>query len=151
MKRLLIAMTFVALSGGARLHAHDEGHGPKLTDMGQQGGVVSPVIDKKEMSKGVKANVVYKAELVRFDDGKVSVYLYDNDMEPLDLAKFKTEAKGVVETEKKGKISTVPFALKLEEDAFTGKAPKPSIKPFNIDVTLTEGDRELLAAFDNLD
>jgi len=131
--------------------AHDGGHGPKLTDEGQQGGVVSPVIDKKEASKGAGATVVYKAELVRSEDGLVSVYLYDQAMRPLDASKLNKEAKGAVETFTKGKAATVPFNLSLTDGAFVGTAPKPARKPFNIDVTFTEGDRRLLAAFDNLD
>ena len=150
MKRIIATMLLTAFLT-VPLLAHDEGHGPKLTDQGQQGGVVSPVIDKKETSKGAKAAVVYKAELVRSEDGSVSVYLYDHDMNALDTSKLEKSARGVVETLTKGKASTVPFNLSLVGGAFTGKSPKPAKKPFNIDVTFKEGNRELLAAFDNLD
>jgi len=150
MKRTIVSLLLIGSLAGPAL-AHDEGHGPKLTDQGQQGGVVSPVIDKKELSKGAKAAVVYKAELVRSEDDQVSVYLYDQQMNPLDTAKLGKSAKGVVETHTKGKATTVPFTLNLAEGAFTGKSPKPARKPFNIDVTFTEGTRALLAAFDNLD
>jgi hypothetical protein len=131
--------------------AHDEGHGPKLTDTAQQGGVIAPVIDKKEVKKGAKAAVVYKAELVRSEDGTVRVYLYDKTMNPLNLSGFDVTAKGIVEMKKNKKWTTVPFTLKLQDDSFTGIAPKAVSKPFNIDVTLTEKGRELLSAFDNLD
>lgn len=150
MKRLIASLMLLG-SVAAPVLAHDEGHGPKLTDQGQQGGVVSPVIDKADAAKGAKASVVYKAELVRFEDGKVSVYLYDQDMTPLDAAKLEKSAKGVVETIRKGKVSTVPFSLTYADGAFTGTAPKPARKPFNVDVTFKEGQRDLLAAFDNLD
>jgi len=149
MKKMLLAV-LLGMSA-AVVQAHDEGHGPKLTDQGQQGGVVAPVIDKKESTKGAKAAVVYKGELVRNDDGTVRVYLYDQAMTPVDLSKFGAAAKGIVETEKKKKFTRTPFDLKQEEGAFVGAAPKPAVKPFNIDVIVKEGERELLVAFDNLD
>ena len=154
MKRVTFAGAVCCLSLGLGFtiaQAHDEGHGPKLTDVSKQGGVVSPVIDLKDVKKGAKAAVFYKAELVRDEDGMVNIYLYDKEMNALDISKFEKVAKGEVETEKKGKYTKVPFALKLVEGVFTGQPPKPSTKPFNIDVTLKEGGKELLVAFDNLD
>ena len=98
MKRTMLAVMVAGVMGfgAARSYAHDEGHGPKLTDQGRQGGVVSPVIDKKDYSKGAKAPVVYKGELVRSEDGTVRVYIYDAQMNPLDAARLAPEAKGVV-------------------------------------------------------
>ncbi len=153
MRKLAVAVLIGSLSLGVgrSLLAHDEGHGPKLTDEGKQGGVISPVIDKKDVKKGAKAGVVYKAELVRSEDGMVSVYLYDKEMNALDLAKFEKTAKGNVEIEVKKKYMTTPFTLTLTDGAFTGSAPKATRKPFNIDVYLREGGRDLLAAFDDLD
>jgi hypothetical protein len=148
MKKYIALLTF-ALSFSA--FAHDEGHGPKLTDSPKQGGVVSPVIDAKEASKGAKASVVHKAELVRSEDGNVRVYLYDKDLNPLDLTKFDKTAKGVLEFKKNKKWSKTPFSLTQEDGAFVAKAPKAATKPFNIDVHVAEGGKELLAAFDNLD
>jgi hypothetical protein len=150
MKRFALAVA-LGLSLSAPSIAHDEGHGPMLTDQGKQGGVMASVIDVKDSKKGAKAAVVYKAELVRSEDGTVRVYLYDKAMTPLDLAKFDAAAKGIVETEKKKKFTRTPFSLKQEDGAFVGTAPKAPMKPFNIDVTLKEGTRELLTAFDNLD
>jgi hypothetical protein len=147
MKKLIAVIAFLAASAA---FAHDEGHGPKLTDQGKQGGVVSPVIDAKDASKGSKATLIYKAELVRSDDGTVRVYLYDKDMNSLDLAKFGT-AKGVVEFKKNKKWSKEEFTLAPSEGALVGKAPKVNTKPFNIDMRVKEGSKELLAAFDNLD
>lgn len=131
--------------------AHDEGHGPKLTDQPKMGGVVTAVVEAKDAAKGPEAPLVYKAELVRSEDGKARVYLYDKDMTALDLSTFDKKAKGVVETIKKKKVSKVSFELALLDGAFVGRPPKPAKKPFNIDVTLQEGKRKLLAAFDNLD
>lgn len=131
--------------------AHDEGHGPKLTDQPKMGGVLTGVVAAKDAKLGPKAALVYKAEMVRSEDGTVRVYLYDKDLNPLDLAKFEREAAGTLEDLRKKKPFLIKFKLALVDGAFTGKAPKASKKPFNIDVTLKEGERKLLAAFDNLD
>jgi hypothetical protein len=136
---------------GVEVFAHDEGHGPKLTDSPKQGGVIAPVVPKKEASKGSKATLVYKAELVRSDDGTIRLYLYDKQMNALDLAKFDKSANGILVLTKKKKTTTTKFPLTLDGDNFTGKAPAASSKPFNIDVHLKEGKTELLTAFDNLD
>jgi hypothetical protein len=141
-------MSFVAMPVS---QAHDEGHGPKVTDAGKQGGVVAPVVEAKDVSKGAKAKLVYKSELTRADDGTVRVFLYDEQMNPLDLGKFADSAKGVLEAKKGKKWTKTPFALKKEEGAFVGKAPKATKKPYNIDVVVNEGGKELLTAFDNLD
>ena len=67
MKKLALLL----LLSASPVLAHDEGHGPKLSDVAKQGGVVSPVIDAKEHDLGAKAAVVFKAELVRAEDGTV--------------------------------------------------------------------------------
>jgi hypothetical protein len=150
MKKHMLTLILLALPTLA--FAHDEGHGPKLTDSGKQGGIVAPVIDAKDVDKGAKAEFIYKAELVRSEDGSVRLYVYDKDMKPMALeAKFGKEASGIVETEKKKEVTKTPFSLRLEEGAFLGKPEKPAIKPFNIDIRLKEAGRELLVAFDNLD
>lgn len=131
--------------------AHDEGHGPKLTDAGKMGGVVTAVVLAKEAKLGPKATLLYKAELTRSEEGVVRIYLYDKDMNPLDAARFGKSAKAVLESHKKKKTTRTPFTLTLEDGAFTGRAPKASSKPFNIDATFKESKNDLLAAFDNLD
>lgn len=147
MKRFtLVIFALITSSGG---FAHDEGHGPKLSDPAKQGGIVSSVIDAKDAKLGAKATLVHKGELVRNDDGTVRLYLYDMQMMPLKLDSFEKNAKAVLTAGRKAK--KLSFDLKLEGDAFVGKAPKPPKKPFNIDVTLKEGDKNLLVAFDNLD
>lgn len=147
--KLLTVLIALLFSIGA--FAHDEGHGPKLTDAGKQGGVVSPVVEAKDASKGTKAALHYKAELVRSEDGTVRLYLYDKEMNPLDLEKFDKKAKGTLGVTKKKKYTKTPFELSVEENAFVAKAPKPSSKPFNIDIIVKEGSKEYLTAFDNLD
>ncbi|MBI4405141.1 MAG: hypothetical protein HY537_13345, partial [Deltaproteobacteria bacterium] len=133
MKALFILLSVLS---GALACAHDEGHGPKLTDVGKYGGVVSPVVATKEASLGTKAKLVYKAELVRTEDAGVKLYLYDKDMNQLDVSRFTKSAKGVVEIIKKKKTTKTPFELSLVDGAFTGSYPKPSSRPFNIDVTV---------------
>jgi hypothetical protein len=131
--------------------AHDEGHGPKLTDTGKYGGVITAVVESKDAALGTKAPLVYKAELTRSEDGTVRVYLYDAAMKPLPVESLEKTAKATVIAVKGGKEVTAPFALTLEGNSFVGKAPAPAAKPFNIDVILKGGGKELLAAFDNLD
>lgn len=145
--------TFLALCLTLSLNAfaHDEGHGPKLTDAPKQGGVVTSVILAKEASLGTKAQLIYKGELARTSDGTVRVYYYDSSMKQLDLKGFAEKAKGQLITEKKGKVSVQNFELKKMGDHFMGKMPKPARRPYNIDVKVSEGEKDLLAAFDNLD
>jgi hypothetical protein len=147
-KLLSAAIIFgIALS----TYAHDEGHGPKLADTGKYGGIVSGVINLKDAKKGAKADLIYKAELVRTPEGKVRVYLYDKEMKPLDLAKVDKAAKGILGGKVKGKYKADKFDLKLEGNSFVGDAPKSQAKPYNLDFQFKEPERELLTAFDNLD
>ncbi len=148
MKKLFI---LCALLWSIPAFAHDEGHGPKLTDSPKQGGVLTSVVAASEQGLGSKAQLIYKAELVRSEDGTVRIYLYNPKMEPLPLTVFNSAAKASLLTEKKGKVTENAFELKTEGNAFTGKAPAPASKPFSIDVRFKEGAKELLAAFDNLD
>lgn len=131
--------------------AHDEGHGPKLTDAGRMGGVTTAVVLAKDAKLGPKAPLVYKAELTRAEDGTVRMYLYDQDMKPLDASVLPKTADAVLQSRKGKKWTSVPFKLTRGADGYEGKAPKPAGKPFNIDVKIKEGKRELLAAFDGLD
>lgn len=151
MKRFTLLVLLASVSAVPLSFAHDEGHGPKITDTAKQGGIVSPVIDTKEMKKGPHAAVIYKAELVRTEDGSVRVYFYDKEMNSLDIGKFDKSAKAVLGVEKKKKFTKTSFALSQAEGAFMGKTPKPTSKPFNIDVHVKEGTRDLMVAFDNLD
>ena len=131
--------------------AHDEGHGPKLTDTGNYGGVITAVVESKDAGKGAQAPLLYKAELVRSEDGTVRVYVYDKNLKPLPVESLEKTAKAVVISSKGGKEITTPFTLNLEGISLVGKAPPPAAKPFNIDLTFKTKDKELLAAFDNLD
>lgn len=148
-KQLLI--TAALLCFGMTSQAHDEGHGPKLADTGKYGGLVSAVVAKSEASKGTKAVLVYKAELVRSADGNVSVYFYDAEMKPVDIKKLDAKGSATLAAKVKGKWNSTNFDLTAKEKSFEGKMPKPEGKPYNIDVTVKENGKELLTAFDNLD
>lgn len=130
--------------------AHDEGHGPALKDESHYGGKVTGIINKKEVSIGRKAKLIYKAELVHSSKNtEVKVYLYDKDMKPMTLEKFK-ESANAVQLERK---SEKKFALKMDKSKkfFMGKRPKNRRVPFNIDVVLSDGKTEYFGAFDGLD
>jgi hypothetical protein len=147
MKKLTVMLLALTLSA----FAHDEGHGPKLTDAPKQGGIVAPVVLDKDAGLGTKAELKHKAEIVRTQDGKVRVFLYDQAMNPLKAGTFAAKASGNLITVKKGKVNQQKFELQWKDDHFEGQAPKPARKPYNIDVKVMEGTTELLVAFDNLD
>lgn len=131
--------------------AHDEGHGPKLKDVGKKGGRVTSVVLAKDATKGSAAELVYKGEIVRSKDGKIKVYFYDKDMNPLKLDGFAKNAKASLISGKEGKEITKDFELSFVIDHFEGMTPKPIPRRYNIDVKVIESDKEFLAAFDNLD
>lgn len=148
MRKLFLA---IALVMSCAASAHDEGHGPKLSDSGKYGGIVSGVILKADSKKGAKAELVHKAELVRSIDGTIRVYLYDLKMVPLDIKSFDRKASAVVGAKVKGKYQEKEFSLELKDNVFMGTMSTPSKKPYNIDVIIKSNGRELLTAFDNLD
>ncbi len=141
----------LALTTTLPVLAHDEGHGPKLTDAPKQGGVVAPVVLAKDAGLGTKAPLRYKAEIVRSLQGAVRVFFYDKDMNPLKPGLLAPKAKGNLISGKKGKVTQQQFALEWKADRYEGLSPKPTRKPYNIDVTVAEGGTDLLVAFDNLD
>ncbi len=151
MKKTKILLLAACLAWTSPLFAHDEGHGPKLTDTGNYGGVLTAVVESKDASKGAKAALVYKAELARSEDGTVRIYVYDPTMKPLPADALNKTATANVISVKGGKVTALPFSLNLEGTNYVGKAPAPAAKPFSIDVTFKSKTQELLAAFDNLD
>lgn len=149
--KIILVAGLLTLTPSLSVYAHDGGHGPKLTDTGKYGGVITAVVEAKDTPKGAAATLVYKAELTRSEDGTVRLYVYDTTMKPLSPDALEKTAKAVVIASKGGKETTVPFTLTLEGASFVGKVPQPAGKPFNIDVTLKAKEKELFAAFDNLD
>lgn len=149
MKQFVLALVGILIAAGAS--AHDEGHGPKLSDTGKYGGLVSAVVAKADAGQGAKANLVYKSELVRTADGEARVYIYDTDMKPIDLKTLEAKASASLASKVKGKWKNTEFPLVLKDGAFVGKMSKVASKPYNIDVTFKDNGKELLSAFDNLD
>ncbi|MEW6057105.1 MAG: hypothetical protein AB1540_10865 [Bdellovibrionota bacterium] len=164
---------FLSLIFSSFAFAHDEGHGPKLTGVGDEGGMLYSVIEKnpkKVAKKGAekhsdKPSLVYQAELVREKDEqgnpKIKVYLYEAEMVDGKLKRLEAEqmpdgAHGIVEVmkdlKKKKWVKESEFKLAKNEKFLEGKPKSPSKKPFNIDVTMKEkSGRELLVAFDGLE
>ena len=131
--------------------AHDEGHGPKLSDTAKYGGAIAPAILAKEVPLGRKAKMIYKGELTRSQNGTIRIYVYDTQMKLIDLEKFDTTANATLEFKKNKKWTKTVFNLQLKDNAFVGKLPPITHKPINIDVILREGNHDILIAFDNLD
>lgn len=133
------------------LFAHEGGHG-HVEEGGKFGGVMSPIVSKAEAGLGEKAKVLYKAELVRSESGKLSFYIFDNNMKLVDLKAFGPEISAKLEVKKKGKFTYVgDFKLKKNGNHYTGQLPKIDYKPFNIDFFLTKGKQDLFVGFSNLD
>lgn len=149
MKQLVLGI--IVFGFVVQASAHDGGHGPKLSDTGKYGGLVSSAVKKAEASKRAKAELIHKAELTRSTDGTLRVYLYDKEMKPLDLKDFEAKGSAILAAKVKGKWKSWEFLLERKENYFVGKMPRPEAKPYNIDVTLKESGTELLSAFDNLD
>ncbi len=148
MKNLLSA---ICLLISLAAFAHEGGHG-ELEEGGKYGGITSPVVSKAEAGLGEKAKTLFKAELVRAESGKLSLYLFDEKMNLLKLDKFGPEVEGKLEVKKKGKFTYVGD-LKLTKNGnhFTGQLPKIEYKPFNIDLFLTSKEQKLFSGFSNLD
>ncbi len=140
-----------SLASSIPAFAHDEGHGPKLSDSGKFGGLVSAVVEKKDAKLGPKAPLINKAELVRSPEGMVQVYIYDAEMKPMDASAWNKEGKVTMATEKKGKVQSKEFTVTHDGKSFSGKMPTPIGKPYNLDFVFKTKDKELLSAFDNLD
>lgn len=147
MKTLSVLLLGFCLSA----YSHDGGHGPKLKDFGKKGGRVTSVVMTKEAGKGSSAKSVYNSEIVRSKDGKVKIYFYDKDMNALKLDSFAKKAKASLISGRGGKETVKDFELNLITDHFEGMTPKPIPRRYTIEVKVSEGDKELLAAFDNLD
>lgn len=148
-KIILVALMTMMVSSISQ--AHDEGHGPKVTDSGKYGGILASVVLKAEASKGTQAAMLHKAELVRSTDGTVRLYIYDVAMKPMDLKGFDGKAKATLFGGSKGKKQNSEFLMEQKEGVFQGKMPKVLAAPYSIDVTLKASGKDLLVAFDNLD
>lgn len=131
--------------------AHEGGHG-SIKEGGKFGGVMSPIVDDAQAGMGDKAKILYKAELVRTESGKLSLYIFDDKMNLVDLGVFDNEVDSNLEVKKKGKFTYVgKFKLTKHGNHFMGQLPKIDYKPFNIDFYLMKGKQKLFVGFSNLD
>ena len=145
--KLLIAILVLSLN----VFAHEGGHG-SLTEGGKFGGVTSPVVNRKQEGQGDKATTLYKAELVRTESGKLSLYIFNSKMELMDLTGFSEEVVAKLEVKKKGKFTYFgDFKLKKSGNHYSGDLPKVEYKPFNIDFFFGKEKTELFSGFSNLD
>jgi len=125
--------------GGLMAYGHEGGHVHGGADTGKK---MADLTDGKGATIG-------KASLER-DENNVRVQLFDTKMEAMKLEGFDKTAKATMKMGKKS-AKTTNFDLALEGNAFTGTAPTATKKPFDINVTLKEGERKLLVTFKNLD
>lgn len=131
--------------------AHEGGHG-EISESGKYGGITAPVVDMKEAGTGSKAKVLLKAELVRTETGKLSLYIFDEKMNLVDLSKMGPEVEAKLEVKKKGKFTYFgTFKLVKSKNHYSGQLPKIEYRPFNIDFFLTKNDQKLFVGFSNLD
>lgn len=131
--------------------SHEGGHG-SVAEGGKFGGVTSPIVDKAEAGKGDHAKTLFKAELVRAANGKLSLYIMDEKMNLVDLSIFGEEIEAKLEVKKKGKFTYVGgFKLKKTRNHYEGQLPQVEYKPFNIDLFLVKGKQNLFVGFSNLD
>jgi len=145
MKKWILAV--MAMSSIA--FAHDGGHGPKAVETATQGGVRASVVNKSDANLGTKAEKRFSGELVRSEDGSVSVFV--TDASEKSVTGLNAKASAVLLFKKNKKLVSVPFELAYSVDSFKGKLPKPGNKPFSIEVTFNDGKQELLVAFEYLD
>ncbi len=141
---------FLSLVWSGVCSAHEGGHGPKVSDTGKYGGLISAVVAKADAEKGAAATLVHKAELSRSAD-TIRIYLYDKDMKPLDLKAFDKKGSASLIAKVKGKAKEMTFPLDLKGGSFQGPLPKAPAKPYSIDVHIKEKGQELTAVFENLD
>jgi hypothetical protein len=144
---LLIMLSVISLSA----FAHEGGHG-SLAEGGKFGGITAPIVDNSQAAEMDKAKVLYKAELVRTESGKLSLYIFDEKMNLLDLSAFGPEVEAKLEVKKKGKFTYVgTFKFTKHGNHFMAQLPKVEYKPFNIDMYLMKDKQKLFVGFANLD
>lgn len=146
MKILTIILFALSLSA----FAHEGGHGD-LEEGGKFGGITAPVFLDKDMKDASTATVQYKAELVRTSSGKLSLYIFDKEMNRLDPKSF-SAPKANLEVKKKGKFTYVgDFKFSAHGTHFMAQLPKIEYKPFNIDVRFEKDGKTYFIGFSNLD
>jgi hypothetical protein len=150
MKSIFYAMLFSVIVTQS-VFAHEGGHG-HVSEGGKFGGIMAPIIDKKDESRGDQAKKLFKAELVRTDSGKLSLYVFDEKMNLVDLKSFNNEGIGKLEVKKKGKFTYFgEVKFKKNGNHFVAQLPQIEYRPFNLDVYLVNSKHSLFSGFSNLD
>lgn len=149
-------MKFLALILCLSLNAfsHDEGHGPQVKDGGLYGGILASVMKEADLKGNhhAKAHVHYKAELIRAQDGTLTLYFHTPDMKKHDLSGFENEITVKMEVKKAGKYSYVgEFKLTKKGHLYSGKLPPVRTRPFNLDMFPVVNKEKLFIGFSNLD
>lgn len=131
------------------LLAH-EGHGEAPRDPSRFGGLLSGVVEAKKMKKNENNPVLYKAELVRSEDGTLRLYVFDLGMKSIGLDQFSQKIEASVENIK-NKIK-LNFSLEKSGEYYLGKMPKVTKRPFDLFFKLKDNKgKELFIGYDNLD
>lgn len=149
MKNVLLTLSLPIFLSVPAL-AHDKGHGPKIVKSGKYGGLLTKVSEASDRASAKKAKPLYAAEFVKDNDGKIFVYLYSKEMEPVSLDGL-SNFKGVVESGRGKRAKSQEVSLNAKGLSITGQLPNKIKRPFNIKVTFKKGKKNLFMAFDNLD
>ncbi len=147
MKSIYLLITLLLATA---IYGHDEGHGPAIKDESLKGGKVTGIIKEGDITKGRKANLLFKAELVyESRKSEVKIFLYDKNMKKIEVNPFSKVIEAVLlERNKKEN-----FTLKWNQvkGHYEGKRPTNKRVPFSIDIRFTKGKQKLFGAFDGLD
>jgi hypothetical protein len=145
--------TLLALLFSLSTFAHDEGHGPAVKDAGLYGGILAPAMKESDLKAHSHERAVkFKAELIRAQDGTLTLYFHTPDMKKAEFAQFAEKAKVKMEVKKAGKYSYVgEFEMVKKGHSYTGKLPQVRTRPFNLDVFVTVNNEKLFVGFSNLD
>ncbi len=144
----------LALCLSLNAFAHDEGHGPAVKEGGLYGGILASVMKEADLKGNhhAKATVHYKAELIRAQDGTLTLYFLTPDMKKHDLTGFENEVTVKMEVKKGGKYTYVgEFKLTKKDHLFSGKLPAVRTRPFNLDMFPVVNKEKLFIGFSNLD
>ncbi len=137
-----------------KMHAHEGGHHPTVTDGGRYGGLIAPLVEEHHDHHGHHEHEhesKFKAELVRGTDLSVYVYIYKDGMNPADTKILGNDIQGAIVSGSGKKKKLEDFTLKLAGKSYTGKSPKINERPYTMEFKITIEGKKLTASFTNLD
>lgn len=154
MQKLVILILSLFIVAPATF-AHDEGHGPKMgKERPKYGGKLANMVEMKKDNGKTKldATPILKAELAKVGRNELRLFVYDNEMNPIELSAV-TEVKAFVETKdrktRKWKREA-NFDLTTSGRYLTGTIPGKPRRPFNVEVELMHAGKPLLAHFSHI-